>query len=1261
MVKTEYDDILNRLKSNRFRQLNFRTGLTEECTEAGHVAWNNKETTLDICTGRGPNLQVGFEDWFLVYNTTGEDILNGQVIHPIAGATLGIPNVALAQANTPDGISRAIWVATMNIPTGGSGIATQRGNVRGIDTSDFIVGDNVYVSPDTAGAFTADKPEFPNYPIQIGGVSIVGELDGEIVVSVKGELEDTFVNFWNGVIRESFDFRTSSDGTTITGTLEPSNGHPDLTMMFSDGFTMFDTSPPATIELTQGTDDTPQTNYIYIPKSTKELTVSTSAFPTTFEHIKVAQVFLQTAATTETEGALRNQNWNDEIQDTTSNQGHLSHIGEKLRQFEAQWDSGCEGSVDIGPADEVWIKNTSGVIYQMHRHPFPLQDMTQYTIDAVNQGNKTFTISGDGDLTNVFPEGKTINVHGVNGNEGLYTVVSTIWSDPNFIITVEEVIPSATPGDTIGDHVIVVNDFAGSYTEVLDLSDITTDAVGDPLLNTSFSVVVWGTANKSGEPSHLMANMPIGTYNKNFPEQAVVDAGASSVYTIPKAFQGVGFLIARFTFVNTGGVWSLYETQDLRGFLPNTTAGAGAGASGITTFLGLTDTPSAYTISTNRLLQENTGGTALEFSSTAISDLVPYTGATTDVDLGSHDFSATTINATTLDLGTNTITDGSMTGDWDFGAGDITAGQGAFNGGSITEGVGINNPFTTDTTNVGAGIQNDFISNTSTSLAFGYGVKFSATFTPPANVGSGAAASNLLGGFAEVGLELEDDDDLTHYGQNIFGYFSRIKAVGAGGPGTGTANIFGNGYAFYADDARTGGNYAIANQYAFYDAGQTKGTNNWGLYSQTDNFMGGDNIISKWGTTNTDLQISSDGTNGIIDVSNRLDVLGDLNVTGTGQFDRIGIGTSPIGTHKLDVAGRVQIGDVLYFADDNVNPDWHFGAITGTGLSLTESGVANVMVWEEGGNVGIGIDNPAYKLDVNGDIRTSTDLTVTGEIKGDNEIGGALVVNDDQLSQKHLYLKGNVDSPPNRVGGSARWSHIGFGSGYNFINEVGKFVWKGSAQTPGFGDNGVAWVSFTDGSASFSASNIGGAVNYTEIKSDGEINLHGTARVKKKIYIGANGIRAPGAKPATFVEDGLTGCWEFSDAIEANQESVSGTFLIPPDIDITIPITLNIGWHANGISPGNCKWQLEYLWISPNEDVTAGAQETLTIVSTASATSDGLIVAEVPGIDLPSATDKAFFWKVTRLSGDVQDTISDAVHMRGQFVEYTANSLGEAI
>ncbi|GAG86048.1 unnamed protein product, partial [marine sediment metagenome] len=64
-------------------------------------------------------------------------------------------------------------------------------------------------------------------------------------------------------------------------------------MVFSDGFTMLDCTPACTIELTAGTVANPQANYIYIPISTKVLTVSTSEFPAT-EHIKVAYCYVQT-------------------------------------------------------------------------------------------------------------------------------------------------------------------------------------------------------------------------------------------------------------------------------------------------------------------------------------------------------------------------------------------------------------------------------------------------------------------------------------------------------------------------------------------------------------------------------------------------------------------------------------------------------------------------------------------------------------------------------------------------------------------------------------------------------------------------------------------------------------------------------------------------------------------------------------------------------------------------------------------------------
>jgi len=296
-------------------------------------------------------------------------------------------------------------------------------------------------------------------------------------------------------------------------------------------------------------------------------------------------------------------------------------------------------------------------------------------------------------------------------------------------------------------------------------------------------------------------------------------------------------------------------------------------------------------------------------------------------------------------------------------------------------------------------------------------------------------------------------------------------------------------------------------------------------------------------------------------------------------------------------------------------------------LSFRDSADNKLSVFTHDGSLGLGTDTPATRLEA---LSTDTQLRLT---------------HTDGIDECDFFV--NSD-------------------GEIIIMPTARTIWLGDGTagdaTFGFFGNTSVMDIFHDDSEGIldisSHANIG--TNCLRIKSDGEVNLIGTARVKKKIYIGANGIKAPGAKPATFVEDGLTGCWEFADAIEANQESVSGTFLIPADMDRTIPIILNIGWHANGISPGNCKWQLEYLWRSPNESVGAAAQETLTVVSTASATSEGLVLAEITGIDLPSATDAAFFWKVTRLSGDVEDTISAVTHLRGQFVEYTANKLGKS-
>lgn len=195
-----------------------------------------------------------------------------------------------------------------------------------------------------------------------------------------------------------------------------------------------------------------------------------------------------------------------------------------------------------------------------------------------------------------------------------------------------------------------------------------------------------------------------------------------------------------------------------------------------------------------------------------------------------------------------------------------------------------------------------------------------------------------------------------------------------------------------------------------------------------------------------------------------------------------------------------------------------------------------------------------------------------------------------------------------------------------------------------------------DGSVLFGSDN-----GYTRISTNGIITLHGTARITTDLWIDAGGVRAPGLKPATFVLLGLTGVWQFANAGAGNEESVSGTLKIPSGMDRTVVPIFKVGWSADGISPGNCEWQLEYLWVGPNDATDAAAQEALTATGTASATSNGLVITAFSGIDLPADADQAMLWEITRLSNSGNDTIADTVEMRGRLFTYTVDKLGTPI
>ena len=190
----------------------------------------------------------------------------------------------------------------------------------------------------------------------------------------------------------------------------------------------------------------------------------------------------------------------------------------------------------------------------------------------------------------------------------------------------------------------------------------------------------------------------------------------------------------------------------------------------------------------------------------------------------------------------------------------------------------------------------------------------------------------------------------------------------------------------------------------------------------------------------------------------------------------------------------------------------------------------------------------------------------------------------------------------------------------------------------------------------------GGTTDYTEIKATGEINLHGAARVTNSLWIGAEGVRAPPTtKPATYVEHGISGAWEFSDATD---DTILATMKLPNRMDRTVAPSITFGWSST-TTGGDCEWQIEYLWRSADEATDAAADDTLLSstdadASTSSAVANGLTLSTFPLV-APSATDVCIHLRIKRRADLAADTINgDTVELFGICLNFTTNKLGTA-
>lgn len=134
-------------------------------------------------------------------NATGSTLYKGTVVY-INGASGGVPTFAKAKADSEATSSRTLGVILADISNLGEGYAVTLGDVDSLDTrtaaanpftSDTLaVGDQLYLSPTTAGYVTNVKPTAPNHIVYIGKVLNTGTNDGEILFQIQNgyELEE---------------------------------------------------------------------------------------------------------------------------------------------------------------------------------------------------------------------------------------------------------------------------------------------------------------------------------------------------------------------------------------------------------------------------------------------------------------------------------------------------------------------------------------------------------------------------------------------------------------------------------------------------------------------------------------------------------------------------------------------------------------------------------------------------------------------------------------------------------------------------------------------------------------------------------------------------------------------------------------------------------------------------------------------------------------------------------------------------------------
>lgn len=211
----------------------------------------NGKTNLNFVGADGLIQRVNRDLISTVRNTSGSLISRGKLVYQ-TGSTGTAPNVALAKADS-EATLPAIGITMEDIDDNHYGRIQRFGRTEfQLDTRTYTEGQKLWVSPTTAGEFTATQPSHPNIPQPIGQVVVVGLGTGSIFTS--------FTSYYNehsdGTIKDTWTFGATTATSQVlaktattqrTATFPDKSGTVAFTSDLVDYFKLDQTTPQTTV------------------------------------------------------------------------------------------------------------------------------------------------------------------------------------------------------------------------------------------------------------------------------------------------------------------------------------------------------------------------------------------------------------------------------------------------------------------------------------------------------------------------------------------------------------------------------------------------------------------------------------------------------------------------------------------------------------------------------------------------------------------------------------------------------------------------------------------------------------------------------------------------------------------------------------------------------------------------------------------------------------------------------------------------------